>query len=351
MSLVGGTIHVCIKREQPGIAEAMVVRQQKMIVKQKQISSIPKRLTMCIASVVADCGLQLQQAESNAIRNLLIESARMGQEKNGIPPEKVIPHFYRIHLLQDEYSSVPLDAGTFGGRHVINDFLLQPHLKRKPKMLDIKEIFSSNKIDYSKHGTFLYDHIIEIRIIPSFFVTDALRHQVEALTPTNPDGYTKYITQIGKPLMPHSPQTKEEIDEEENDDKDKMNILQNENQIDEEYKNDQKKDDESEDEEEVVLKRSDILTRSKSRNKQASQILKKSMMIIDRDDEQSDREDDEDDSKDLLQTIQDINWNYEIIEKAKEMIEIIYSNIQPQIDQDPQQNNLNFQRLKSNPKG
>ncbi|KAA6355481.1 MAG: hypothetical protein EZS28_048992, partial [Streblomastix strix] len=177
---------------------------------------------MCMASVVADCGLSLKQTESNAIRNLLIESARMGQEKNGIPPEKIIPHFYRIPLskdiriigpqlrienliqLQDECSSVPLDAGTFGGRHVINDFLSQSHLKRKPKMLDIKEIQSSKKIDYSKHGAFLYDHIIGIRIIPSFFVTDALRHQVEALTPTNPDGYTKYITQIGKPLMPHS---------------------------------------------------------------------------------------------------------------------------------------------------
>lgn len=51
---------------------------------------------------------------------------------------------------------------------------------------------------------FFYDHVIIIRILPLFFLTDAQKHQAKALTSINPDGYIKYSTYKGKLLMSHS---------------------------------------------------------------------------------------------------------------------------------------------------
>ncbi|KAA6310849.1 MAG: hypothetical protein EZS28_056234, partial [Streblomastix strix] len=110
-----------------------------------------------------------------------------------------------LKSLFDQYTSPTLDVGTSGGRRILDISLAQPESNQDSKLLELREVQIMNKDAYAEIGAELFKLFVSNHIIGGFFVTDALRHQVEALTPTNKDSYVHKLGIVSAALMLHSP--------------------------------------------------------------------------------------------------------------------------------------------------
>jgi hypothetical protein len=80
-------------------------------------------------------------------------------------------------------TSILIDAGTVGGKNYVTVVLLSPETHKKPALFKLKLTEGSmNHDDYAQLGADIVSKLIKRRIKPIAFVTDGLKHQVNALS-------------------------------------------------------------------------------------------------------------------------------------------------------------------------